>query len=181
MAVKIRLARRGRAKRPFYHIVVADARAPRDGKFIEKIGTYNPLTVPATIDLDRERAFDWLMKGAIPTDTMRAILRYKGVLYKKHLQIGVNKGALTQEQADKKYQEFITNKDAKIMKIVEQRRKEEEEQRRKASGIDIPFKIEKVEVKEEEKQEEVEQAEVKQEEVKEEVKQEAEEVKQEEE
>ncbi len=164
MAVKIRLARRGRSKRPFYHIVVADARAPRDGKFIEKLGTYNPLTVPATIDLDRERAFDWLMKGAIPTDTMRAILRYKGVLYKKHLQIGVNKGALTQEQADKKYEEFITNKDAKIMKIVEQRRKEDEEQRRKASGIDIPFKVEKVEVKEEVKEEEVKpEEEVKQE------------------
>ncbi len=160
MAVKIRLARRGRSKRPFYHIVVADSRAPRDGKFIEKIGTYNPLTIPATIDLDRERAFDWLMKGAIPTDTMRAILRYKGVLYKKHLQIGVNKGALTQEQADKKYEEFITNKDAKIMKIVEERRKEEEAQRRKASGVDIPIKVEKVEVKQEEaKQEEAKQEE----------------------
>ncbi len=157
MAVKIRLARRGRARRPFYHIVVADARAPRDGKFIEKIGTYNPLTVPATIDLDRDKAFQWLMNGAIPTDTMRAILRYKGVLYRKHLQNGVRKGAFTQEEADKKYQEFITEKDAKIMKIVEQKRKELEAERRKTSGVDIPFKVEKLEV--EVKQEEVKQEE----------------------
>ena len=94
MSVKIRLQRRGRKKAPFYHIVIADARAPRDGKFIQKIGTYNPMTVPATINLDREEAFDWLMKGAQPTDTARAILRYKGVMYRKHLQRGVSKGAL---------------------------------------------------------------------------------------
>ena len=99
MAVKIRLQRRGRRKAPFYHIVIADARAPRDGRFIEKIGTYNPMTKPATIDLDRDAAFDWLMKGAQPTDTARAILRFKGVLYRKHLQRGVKKGAMTQEQA----------------------------------------------------------------------------------
>ena len=80
MPVKIRLQRRGRRKQPFYHIVVADGRAPRDGRFIEKIGIYNPMTVPATIDLDRDRAYDWLMKGAQPTDTARAILRFKGVL-----------------------------------------------------------------------------------------------------
>jgi len=91
MAVKIRLQRRGRKKRPFYHIVVADERSPRDGRFIEKLGTYNPMTKPATIDLDRDKAFDWLMKGAQPSDTARAILRFKGVLYKKHLQRGVNK------------------------------------------------------------------------------------------
>ncbi|MEO1714380.1 MAG: 30S ribosomal protein S16, partial [Bacteroidota bacterium] len=100
MPVKIRLQRRGRKKAPFYHIVVADSRAPRDGKFIEKVGTYNPLTKPATIDLDRDLAFDWLMKGAQPTDTVRAILRFKGVLYKKHLYRGVKKGALTQEEAE---------------------------------------------------------------------------------
>ncbi|MCL4114900.1 UNVERIFIED_CONTAM: hypothetical protein GTU68_036723 [Idotea baltica] len=100
MAVKIRLARRGRRKQPFYHIIVADARAPRDGKFIEKIGSYNPMTKPATIELDREQAFEWLQKGAQPTETARAILRFKGVMYKKHLQRGVSKGALSQEDAD---------------------------------------------------------------------------------
>ena len=114
MSVKIRLQRRGRRKRPFYHIVIADSRAPRDGRFIQKIGTYNPMTKPATIDLDRDAAFDWLMKGAQPTDTARAILRFKGVMYRKHLQRGVSKGALTQEQADGKYQEWITDKDAKV-------------------------------------------------------------------
>lgn len=114
MPAKIRLQRHGRKKRPFYHIVIADSRAPRDGKFIEKIGTYNPMTSPATIDLDRDKAFDWLMKGAQPTYTMAAILRFKGVMYRKHLQRGVTKGAITQEQADAKYQQFIEEKDAKV-------------------------------------------------------------------
>jgi small subunit ribosomal protein S16 len=111
MAVKIRLQRHGRKKAPFYHIVVADSRAPRDGKFIEKIGTYNPMTVPATIDLDRDAAFNWLEKGAQPTDTAAAILRYKGVMYRKHLQRGINKGAVTAEQAATRYEEFVTSKD----------------------------------------------------------------------
>lgn len=114
MSVKIRLQRKGRKKAPFYHIVIADARAPRDGRFIEKIGTYNPMTKPATIDLDREKAFDWLMKGAQPTDTARAILRFKGVYYRKHLMRGVKKGALTEEQAMVKYDEWIQAKEEKI-------------------------------------------------------------------
>ncbi len=114
MPAKIRLQRHGRRKRPFYHVVVADARAPRDGKFIEKLGTYNPMTKPATIEIDRDRAFDWLMKGAQPTDTVRAMLRFKGVMYRKHLMRGVSKGALTEEQADEKYQAWITEKEAKI-------------------------------------------------------------------
>ena len=92
MAVKIRLARHGKKGYAFYHIVAADSRAPRDGKFIEKLGTYNPNTNPATIDLCFEKALDWLQKGAQPTDTCRAILSYKGVLYKKHLLGGVAKG-----------------------------------------------------------------------------------------
>jgi len=150
MAVKIRLARRGRAKKPFYHIVVADARAPRDGRFIEKIGVYNPLTSPATIDLDRDKAFDWIMKGAIPTETMRSILRFNGVLYRKHLQDGVKKGALTQEQADKKYQSFVTEKDAKIQQRFAEVRKEKDMLRRKIAGVDMPIKMASVEVKEEE-------------------------------
>ena len=114
MSVKIRLQRRGRRKKPFYHIVVADARAPRDGRFIEKIGTYNPMTKPAIIDLDRDKAYDWLMKGAQPTDTARAILRFKGVLYKKHLMRGVQKGALSEEAAEAKYQAWISEKEAKV-------------------------------------------------------------------
>ncbi|MBX2928755.1 MAG: 30S ribosomal protein S16 [Saprospiraceae bacterium] len=114
MAVKIRLQRKGRKKAPFYHLVVADARSPRDGRFIEKIGTYNPLTRPATIDVDRDKAFDWLMKGAQPTDTARAILRFKGVYYRKHLALGVGKGALTQEEADTRYNAWVDEKEAKI-------------------------------------------------------------------
>lgn len=132
MAVKIRLQRRGRKKRPFYHIVVADARAPRDGRFIEKLGTYNPMTSPATIDIDRDKTFDWLMKGAQPTDTARAILRFKGILYKKHLNRGVKKGALSQEEADTKYQEWI---DAKDERIAARFRKTAEEKRRRLQDI----------------------------------------------
>ncbi len=134
MAVKIRLQRRGRAKQPFYHIVVADARAPRDGRFIEKIGIYNPMTSPATIDLDRDRAYDWLMKGAQPTDTARAILRYKGVMYKKHLMRGVAKGSLTVEEADVKYNEWIAAKEAKIEAHRQQVMEEKKAQMEKISG-----------------------------------------------
>lgn len=114
MPVKIRLQRRGRRKKPFYHIVVADARAPRDGKFIEKLGVYNPMTSPATIDIDRDRAFKWLLNGAQPTDTARAILRFKGVLYMKHLHRGVRKGAFTEEQAEKMFQEWLSDKEARV-------------------------------------------------------------------
>lgn len=114
MAVKIRLQRKGRKQAPFYHLVVADSRSPRDGRFIEKIGTYNPLTVPATIEVDRDAAFKWVMNGAQPTDTARAILRFKGVYYRKHLALGVAKGALTQEDADKRYQAWLEAKEAKI-------------------------------------------------------------------
>jgi len=120
MAVKIRLQRKGRKKNPFYHIVIADARSPRDGKFIEKIGTYNPMTKPATIDIDRDKAFDWIEKGAQPTTTVRAILRFKGVLYRKHLMRGVKKGALTLEQAEAKYQAWIDGKENKISLRIQQ-------------------------------------------------------------
>lgn len=116
MAVKIRLQRKGRKNAPFYHIVAADSRSPRDGRFIEKLGTYNPLTVPATIEINHDRAFHWLSVGAQPTDTVRAILRFKGVLLKKHLQLGVKKGALTQEQADAKLGAWIEQKEAGIAK-----------------------------------------------------------------
>jgi small subunit ribosomal protein S16 len=114
MSVKIRLARRGRKKLARYDVVVADSRAPRDGKFIEKIGTYDPFTVPATIDLNEERAFNWLMNGAQPSDTVKAMLSYRGVMLKKHLQIGVVKGAITQDQADSKLADWKKEKETKI-------------------------------------------------------------------
>lgn len=126
MAVKIRLQRKGRKKAPYYHIVVADARSPRDGKFIERLGFYDPTTVPATIDIDRNKAFDWLLKGAQPTDTVNAILKYKGVLYRKHLNRGVLKGALTQEQADAMYADWIQKKEGAIQQKVDERRKKVE-------------------------------------------------------
>lgn len=134
MSVKLRLQRKGRKKAPFYHIVVADARSPRDGKFIEKIGTYNPMTKPATIDLDRDAAFDWLNKGAQPTDTVAAILRFKGVMYKKHLMRGVKKGALTTDQANDKLNAWIEAKEGKIANRVESTKKELEEFRKMVDG-----------------------------------------------
>lgn len=142
MPVKIRLARRGRKKQPFYHIIVADSRAPRDGKFIEKIGSYNPMTKPATITLDRDKAFDWLMKGAQPTDTARAILRFKGVMYRKHLQRGVKKGALTEEQATQLLNEFIDAKEAKVAARFEQTAQEKLDFHKKLFGS--PKKVQEV-------------------------------------
>jgi small subunit ribosomal protein S16 len=119
MAVKIRLARRGRKKLAIYDIVIADARAPRDGRFIEKIGQYNPNSNPASIDIKDERALHWLMVGAQPTDTAKRILSYKGVLLKKHLQVGVQKGAITQDVADARFQEWLGSKEAKVQGKVD--------------------------------------------------------------
>jgi small subunit ribosomal protein S16 len=114
MPAKIRLQRHGKKSYAFYHIVIADGRAPRDGKFIEKIGTYNPNTNPATIDLNFDSALTWVNNGAQPTDTVRAILSYKGVLYKKHLLGGVTKGALTEEQANEKFAKWLDNKNSEV-------------------------------------------------------------------
>ena len=114
MSVKIRLQRHGKKQRPFYWIVAADARSKRDGKFLEKLGTYNPNTNPATIDLNLDQAVQWLHNGAQPTDTARAILSYKGALLKHHLDGGVRKGALTQEQADAKLTAWIDEKAGKV-------------------------------------------------------------------
>ncbi len=119
MAVKIRLARRGRKKLAMYDIVVADSKAPRDGRFIEKIGTYNPNTNPATINLLDDAAFKWVMVGAQPTETVKAMLSYKGLLFKKHLAIGVAKGAITQEVADARLEEWMNAKASKISGKVE--------------------------------------------------------------
>lgn len=114
MATKIRLQRHGKKGKPFYYIVVADSRAPRDGKFIERLGSYNPNTNPATIDINFDKAVKWVESGAQPTDTAKAILSYKGVLYKKHLNGGVTKGALTAEQAEAKFAEWLSAKEGKI-------------------------------------------------------------------
>ena len=114
MSVKIRLQRHGKKGKPFFHIVVADARARRDGRFIEKLGTYNPITNPATIELNVDSAVKWLNNGAQPTDTVKAILSYKGALYKKHLQGGVTKGAFSAEEAEKRFNAWLEEKEAKI-------------------------------------------------------------------
>ncbi|TAJ14655.1 30S ribosomal protein S16 [Marinilabiliaceae bacterium JC017] len=114
MAVKIRLSRHGRKRYAYYHIVVADSRAPRDGRFIERIGSYNPNTNPATINLDFEKALGWLFKGAQPTDTCRAILSYNGVLMKKHLLEGVKKGAFDEAEAERRFEAWIQEKEANV-------------------------------------------------------------------
>lgn len=114
MATKIRLARRGRKKRPVYDIIIADSRAPRDGKYIEKIGLFNPNVLPKELILDEEKAFEWVMTGAQPTETVRTLLSTRGIMLKKHLQVGVNKGAITQEVADQKFAEWKANKDSQL-------------------------------------------------------------------
>jgi small subunit ribosomal protein S16 len=119
MAVKIRLQRHGKKGKPYFHIVVADARSPRDGRFIERLGMYNPNTNPATIEINVDSAADWLRKGAQPTDTARAILSYRGVLYKNHLHKGVLKGALSQEQADKKFEAWLQEKANKVQTKID--------------------------------------------------------------
>ena len=119
MSTKIRLQRHGRKGQPYYQIVVADSRAKRDGKFIEKLGTYNPITNPATIELNVDSAVEWLNNGAQPTDTARAILSYKGALYKKHLQGGVAKGAFSEADADAKFAAWVEAKEAKVSGKVE--------------------------------------------------------------
>lgn len=133
MPVKIRLQRHGSKKRPFYFIVVADARSPRDGKFIQKLGTYNPLTMPATVQLDRQRALDWLQKGAQPTDTVRKILSYKGVLYLKHLLRGVTLGLFDEATAMTKFQSWHSEHEQQI------RKRQEEAQRERRSRRTPPY------------------------------------------
>lgn len=118
MAVKIRLARRGRKRKPIYDIVVADSRSPRDGKFIEKLGTFNPNVQPESILLNEESAFNWVMKGALPTDSARTILSREGIMLRKHLQVGVNKGAISQETADQRFEAWKNDKQAKLNQIT---------------------------------------------------------------
>lgn len=131
MAVKIRLARRGRKKLPFYDIVVADARAPRDGRFIEKIGSHNPNTNPATTLLKAEKALQWLSNGAQPTDTVRNILSSRGILLRKHLQVGIKKNVITQEEANKRWELW---KQAKESKSAQQAEKVSQENKAKITS-----------------------------------------------
>lgn len=142
MATKIRLQRFGKKGKPFYHVVVADARAPRDGKFIERIGSYNPNTNPATVEINFEKALDWVNKGAQPTDTCRALLSYRGVLYKKHLEGGVKKGALTAEQAETKFAEWLQGKEGKIEGKKEGLTKSKEEVKKAALAAETKKKAE---------------------------------------
>ena len=114
MAVKIRLARKGRKRKAFYHIVVANSRSPRDGRYIEKIGLYNPITDPAIVELDFDKALGWLQKGAVPTDTCRSILSSKGVLLKRHLLEGVKKGAFDETEAERRFDEWKKQHDARL-------------------------------------------------------------------
>ncbi|PRX52240.1 30S ribosomal protein S16 [Salegentibacter salegens] len=132
MPVKLRLQRHGKKGKPFFWIVAADARSKRDGKFLDKLGIYNPNTNPATIELDVDGAVKWLENGAQPTDTARAILSYKGALLKKHLAGGVKKGALTEEEAEKKFEAWLEEKDAKIAAKKDNLTKEQQEARKKA-------------------------------------------------
>lgn len=133
MAAKIRLQRHGSKKRPFYFIVVADARSPRDGKFIQKLGSYNPLTIPATIELDRQKALEWLNKGATPTDTVRRILSFKGVLFLKHLLRGVKLGLFDEAAAMQKFTAWSAEHDEQIKRRTAKAIEERKSRRRVAS------------------------------------------------
>ncbi len=130
MPVKIRLARHGRKSKAFYHIVIADGRAPRDGKYIERVGSYNPNTNPATIDLDFDKTLTWIQNGAQPTDTVRAILSYKGVIYKNHLLKGVKKGAFSEEVAEERFKDWLEAKEAKILAKTERIKSESDKDRK---------------------------------------------------
>ena len=132
MPVRIRLQRHGKKGKPFYWIVAADGRAKRDGRFLEKIGTYNPNTNPASIDLSVEDAVRWLENGAQPSETARRILSYKGVLMKHHLNVGVRKGAFTEEEAEKRFQAWLNEKEQKISQKAEGLEKAKAEERAKA-------------------------------------------------
>ena len=139
MPAKIRLQRHGKKGQPFYHIVVADSRSPRDGRFIEKLGTYNPLTNPAQINIKFDRALYWYSVGAVPTDTVRSLLSKKGVMLKYHLLQGVKKGAMTEEQAEIKFQNWMKEKEAKMAEIA--KTKEEKARGEKKTRLEAEKKV----------------------------------------
>jgi len=170
MAVKIRLQRHGKKGKPVYHVVIADSRARRDGRYIERIGSYIPTTNPATIELDVDKAVDWLEKGAQPTDTARAILSYKGALLKKHLKGGVKKGAFSEEEAEKRFQKWLEEKEKAIQAkkdgltvSKEQAKKEKDEAEKKVNEARVVAQQKALEPEpeavQEEEQNEAEQAE----------------------
>lgn len=132
MPVKIRLQRHGKKGKPFFWIVAADVRSKRDGKYLEKLGIYNPVTQPATIELDVDSSVKWLRNGAQPTDTARRILSYKGAMMKKHLLAGVDKGALTEEEAEKKFEAWLSEKEDKISSSEEKAAKAKQAEKEKA-------------------------------------------------
>lgn len=132
MATALRLQRHGKKGKPYFHIIVADSRSPRDGKYIERIGKYDPTSQPATIEINFDKALDWVKKGAQPSDTVRAILSYKGVMFKNHLDKGVVKGALTQEQANAKFEKWLKDKETKITGHIDSVSKKKDEKRRAA-------------------------------------------------
>lgn len=144
MSVKIRLQRRGKKGRPFYWIVAADSRAKRDGKYLEKLGAYNPTTIPAVISIDVDKALKWLENGAQPTDTARAILSYKGVLFKKHLKGGVAKGAITEEQAEERFNAWLKEKEDKIKAKKEGIAKKIEDAKTKALEAEVKINEERL-------------------------------------
>ncbi|NLA24465.1 MAG: 30S ribosomal protein S16 [Bacteroidales bacterium] len=143
MSVKIRLARHGRKGYAYYHIVVADSRAPRDGRFIERIGSYNPNTDPATIDLNFDKALDWLQKGAQPTNTCRLILSYRGVLLKKHLLEGVKKGAFDEQEAEARFQKWLNEKQAKVDAKIDRLDKEKKDADKEKMEAELKVKEER--------------------------------------
>lgn len=147
MAVKIRLQRHGSKKRPFYFIVVANSTAPRDGKFIEKLGTYNPLTVPATVRINRERSLHWLQNGAQPTNTCRRILSFKGVLYMKHLMRGVTLGLFDEKSAWEKFESWNAEHEQLVAKREETHRKHKSDKRHAAIGESVRMVEEKMAAK----------------------------------
>jgi len=156
MPTKIRLQRHGKKGRPFYHIVIADGRAPRDGRFIERIGTYNPVAKPAEINIDFDRALYWVQVGAQPTDTTRALLSFKGVLYKNHLDIGVKKGALSKEQAELKFQKWLDEKAAKIDNANSEKQNKERSEMKERLEAEAKIKEQRLEELAKKRQAEIE-------------------------
>jgi small subunit ribosomal protein S16 len=140
MPVKIRLARHGRKRRPYYYIVAADSRSPRDGRFIERLGSYNPNTDPASIILDFDKAVDWVMKGAQPTDTVRSILSREGVMLKKHLLEGVRKGAFDEAEAERRFDVWKKDKEQKLIATIEKLKNESETERSKRMEAETKVK-----------------------------------------
>ena len=146
MPTKIRLQRKGKKGIPFYHVVIADGRAPRDGKFIERIGIYNPVSIPAEIDINFDRALYWLQAGAEPTDTVNALLSFKGILYKHHLLKGVKKGAMTEEMAEAKFQAWLQEKKEKFVAKIKEEELSGKEGRKKR--LEAEMKVNEARAKE---------------------------------